>query len=122
MVWKTLKENNLYECNDLGEVRRIGKKKPLKGTKNKKGYLRVRFWHKELKRTKSYFVHRLVAIAFIPNPENKPHVNHKDGDKTNNAVTNLEWSDSSEQMYHAVKNNLLEPRHFIKFNKKKLKL
>jgi len=70
---------------------------------------------------KGFSVHRLVAIAFIPNPKNKPEVNHKDGNKLNNHFLNLEWCTRSENAIHSYANNLQVGRagslhHFAKIN------
>lgn len=70
----------------------------------KAGYLRVQLYRDG--KVKKVLVHRLVALAFIPNPKDKPHVNHLDGDKTNNRVINLEWCNRSENMRHAISNGL----------------
>ena len=57
---------------------------------------------------KHKFIHKEMAIAFIPNPENKPHVNHKDGNKLNNALGNLEWCTAKENTQHAIRTGLLK--------------
>ena len=80
-----------YMISDYGRVR--GTKGIMKQYDNGYGYLVVEF--RKNGRRKHLRVHRLVAGAFIPNPENLPEVNHKDEDKHNNFVTNLEWCTSS---------------------------
>lgn len=73
------------------------------------GYVRVLIRTKSIK--KNYKVHRLVATAYIPNPKNLPEVNHKNGDKTDNRVENLEWCNRQENMDHSVANGLHKPKH-----------
>jgi len=77
--------------------------KILKPYPNPRGYLFV-----EVNRIPKS-IHRLVAIAFIPNPDNKPEVNHKDGNKQNNFWWNLEWMTHAENMRHASINKLMKP-------------
>lgn len=69
--------------------------------RTKKGYLVASLWSNGVGR--SVYIHRLVAEAFIPNPDNKPQVNHKDEDKSNNREGNLEWSTPGENLKHSAK-------------------
>ena len=95
-----------YEVSNTGKVRslnygRTGKAKTLEQADNGKGYLFVNLYKN--RKCKKYYVHRLVATMFIPNTENKPTVNHKDENKTNNHVENLEWADMKEQVNYGTR-------------------
>lgn len=95
-MWKKIKRNDNYSINKQGQVRNDKTSHIKKPTLNKRnGYLVVDLY-KDNKREK-VTVHRLVAEAFIPNPENKPTVDHIDGNRQNNSVDNLRWATYSEQ-------------------------
>lgn len=119
MQWLPVKGyEELYEVSDTGEVRSVDRVLSVTNQKERlfKGrvllqimnkqvqYKQVSLW-KENKGT-SYYVHRLVAEAFIPNPESKPEVNHIDGNRQNNHISNLEWVTSGENSLHASKTGL----------------
>lgn len=108
-MWKQIKDFKDYEISDKGEVRSLKYKKKtlLKGRLSKDGYLRVSL--RKNGKAYEFKIHRLVADAFIPNPENKPTINHINGDKTCNKVNNLEWATRAEQMQHAYKLKLKKP-------------
>lgn len=90
-MWKEVKNYEKYEVNTNGEIRNKKTKKILKPEITKKwGYLRVRLYLDNSK-SKHELVHRIVANTFLDNPNNFPEINHKDENKTNNCVSNLEW-------------------------------
>ena len=101
-IWKDIKGyEGLYQVSNLGKIKSlsrkifngknyyISKEKILKPAKDKDGYVQVLLYKNN--RHKTYKVHRLVAMAFIPNPNNLPQINHKDENKQNNRAENLEW-------------------------------
>ena len=105
--YANLKEyENIYKISCYGTVINVKTHNILKPKYDKDGYLKVGLTKDGKQKYK--FIHRLVAETFIPNPENKPYVNHIDGDKTNNTVVNLEWCTAKENTNHAIKNDLMK--------------
>lgn len=96
--------------------------RPLKTFANSSGYLIARLSDSSNGRRKMARVHRLVAEAFIPNPENKPEVNHIDSDRANPALENLEWVTASENRKHGVLQGNVMPPQFIGSEKPNSKL
>ena len=102
----------LYLISNEGDVFGCKRRKDLSLTEDNDGYLRVGLSFQN--KVYSKFVHRLVAEAFIPNPEKKPQVNHKDGNKKNNNIENLEWSTAKENINHAHRTGLATNSHLRK--------
>lgn len=100
-----VKFENKYQISNTGKVRNKKTGLILKPKYNQKGYQYVNL---SVSKTKSikWYIHRLVGFHFIPNPGNKPQINHIDGNPSNNMVENLEWVTNTENQYHAVLNNL----------------
>ena len=118
-VWKDIwSYKEVYKISNLGNVKslsrklktargfRITKEKILKPRLDKDGYLLINL--RDNNKTETHKIHRLVAQAFIPNPDNKPEVNHKKGDKLDNRDFMLEWNTAKENSFH--KNNSLDKK------------
>ena len=105
-IWKETKDNPNYLVSNTGRVRRRGSKVDH-SVRDLKGFLATDLYKDNSRSTKR--VHRLVAEAFIPNPDGKPEVNHIDGNKHNNRVSNLEWVTSKENCRHAWDKGIMTP-------------
>lgn len=122
--WKWIKGfEGLYKISNKGRIKSYHKQEEgyIMSSKNSNWYESITLF----KKGKSFYkrIHRLVAKEFIPNPKNKPQVNHKDMDKHNNCVENLEWVTASENSKHAAKNKPSMIAGMIEYNKdKKTKL
>jgi len=114
-TWKPIAGyEGIYEVSDLGRVKRVAPSKHsypgkiLAGGLDQDGY-RILLLYKLDGKRRMFKEHRLVAQAFIPNPDNFPQVNHKNTVKTDNRVENLEWCSSKHNINHAVDNGLWNP-------------
>jgi len=107
-TWKTIEGFENYKISNLGKVISYSQRNRfgliLKPKTDRYGYLAVTISNR--KKPKYVTVHRLVALAFIPNPENKATVNHKDGNRKNNVFENLEWATVAENNRHSWRSNL----------------
>ena len=107
-IWCPIKGfENIYEVSDQGRVKSVGygKERILKPGRDGSGYLQVNLCKNGEK--KMCKVHRLVAQTFTPNPDNLPQVNHKDENKENNSVQNLEWCDSKYNINYGNRNQMV---------------
>lgn len=124
-IWKPVEGyEGLYEISNLGRVKSLSRQKQLnkyvktiderimKQSLNKRGYMYVRLTKNGVQR--AYRVHRLVAAAFVENPDNLPHVNHIDFNRTNNRADNLEWITPKCNSEHSKQN--MKKRHNVKTN------
>lgn len=135
-IWEPIIDNAYYEVSNLGRIRSVDRTMPYKlGTfrswkgkiispsKSNSGYLQVTLYDGSNKKIK--FIHRAIAESFLPIGENmsdvKINVNHKDGNKLNNHIDNLEWVTCSENIKHAINNGLIK-RKVDKFDYLHIKL
>lgn len=125
LKWKEIKGwEGRYDVSNNGEIRswyyglkRLSEPRLLKVKTDKYGYRAITLHHGDIKKT--YTVHRLVAIAFLPNPQNLPQINHIDGDKNNNSVNNLEWCSSQKNMRHAFDSGLISVQNMSEGQKRR---
>lgn len=113
MKWKPIVGyEGIYEVSDNGEIKSLIKNRLLKPCIHKKGYLVVTLTKEKVH--KHYYVHRLVATAFLDNNDCRKEVNHIDGNKKNNNVCNLEWCDGYSNRKHAYETGLRKMREQTK--------
>lgn len=108
LVYKGIDYTERFEVSNSGKIRNIKTKHIYKSWINKKGYEQVVVSTGSRKSKKVIKIHRAVAEMFVPNPENKPCINHIDGNKTNNCYDNLEFVTCQENTDHAIRTGLMD--------------
>lgn len=106
--WRDISDNANYQVSNTGKIRRSDSKREH-SVRDNGGYLTVDLYSSGDRVTRR--VHRLVAEEFVPNPDCKPEVNHIDGNKHNNAASNLEWVTKKENCHHAWRAELAKPSY-----------
>ena len=122
-IWQAIDGHPDYKVSNFGRVMSFRLYKygviMTPTPRNANSYLSILLTHQK-RSSKHYQLHRLIAIAFIPNPENKPFINHKNGIKTDNRIENLEWCTKSENVLHAFRTGLKKPTRGIQYNRSTL--
>lgn len=117
LIYQGIDYGDYYEVSNLGRIRNSKTKYVRKNCKMKNGYYKINASINGVNKTIK--IHRAVAESFIPNPFNKPQINHIDGNKENNNIENLEWVTQTENIKHAYKNDLISiPRGEDRSNSK----
>lgn len=128
-IWKDIPSfEGFYQASDMGRIRSVdriitykdGRKGLYKGQIIKQRIGKVGYLMLSVSvgsKIKTFTVHRLIALAFIPNPENKPEVNHKNGKYIDNKLENLEWVTPKENTQHAIRTGLINNRGSKRFFK-----
>lgn len=112
-IWKDIEGyDGLYQVSNFGQVKRGNKLLHL--NTNTYGYKHITLCKNGVRRTSA--VHTLVASAFIENPNKKPQINHKDGNKSNNSAENLEWVTQKENNCHAITTRLKKTKVLLMFD------
>lgn len=127
-IWKDIEEfDGDYQISNLGRLKSVARivngprgevhlsDRLLSQVVNKRGYIEYQITHNGNHYSRK--AHRLVAIAFIDNPNNLPQINHIDGNKQNNTVENLEWCDNRHNVLHAYQNDLIKTRRVCQCDK-----
>lgn len=116
-IWKDIKNyEDKYQISIFGNVKNVKTNKMLTPYKNTNGYFQIDLWIKN--KRKKFLIHKLVAETFIPNINNSPIVNHKDENKQNNNINNLEWCTAKYNANYGTRNKKLsKPVVCIELNK-----